>query len=338
MGERPDQPRTSRTTLKRLTQLNGIITIQAEDGSISVPNAVQVFEMLSHESTLPGMAIDDSVALLATASARSEVRLVLSVTADTRCVTASPHVRHSQELIDVAHALAVHADHVVLGAEWVPLDSGALADISKIAEQIGSSVWPTTITLKQYFFLLTDTELSWVIEDRTADSLAAEGLGSTGTSALPDVSATLYPYQETGVRWLQRIVAEGVGGILADEMGLGKTLQIISLLSGLRGTGLLPALIVGPASILENWRRELHRFAPALRVTLHRGAGRTGLPAELFSYDVVLSSYETVLKAHSKDRISRRYRNPPRESTSRPLEYCGFRMSRSTRQRTILQS
>jgi SNF2 family DNA or RNA helicase len=33
-------------------------------------------------------------------------------------------------------------------------------------------------------------------------------------------------------------------------------------------------LLVCPVSVLGNWRRELHRFSPALRVVLHHGKGR----------------------------------------------------------------
>ena len=40
------------------------------------------------------------------------------------------------------------------------------------------------------------------------------------------------------------------------------------------GGSTLPALIVAPTSVVGNWRRELGRFAPALRVQLVRGAER----------------------------------------------------------------
>lgn len=40
-------------------------------------------------------------------------------------------------------------------------------------------------------------------------------------------------YQKTGVRWLNELHNQCVGGILADEMGLGKTVQVISFLRAL---------------------------------------------------------------------------------------------------------
>lgn len=90
-----------------------------------------------------------------------------------------------------------------------------------------------------------------------------------------DLNATLRPYQVEGVRWLWFMTQLALGGCLADDMGLGKTIQVIDLLLQRRraagATGLPPSLLVVPASLLGNWRQELERFAPSLRVRmLHR--------------------------------------------------------------------
>ena len=63
-----------------------------------------------------------------------------------------------------------------------------------------------------------------------------------------------------------------LGCILADEMGLGKTIQAIALLVALREAGEMgPHLIVAPASTLENWMNELHRWSPSLRAHKYHG-------------------------------------------------------------------
>ena len=69
---------------------------------------------------------------------------------------------------------------------------------------------------------------------------------------------------------LQHLRREGGGGVLADDMGLGKTLQTIAHLVIEKAEGRLdkPALVVGPTSLAFNWRRELGKFAPHLRVTV----------------------------------------------------------------------
>jgi superfamily II DNA or RNA helicase len=132
----------------------------------------------------------------------------------------------------------------------------------------------------------------------------------------------LRPYQRLGTAWLWHLHQHQLGGILADEMGLGKTLQALALLSALRaadaGPGaqagppatalartsaapspLLPrgvSLVVCPASLLENWRREAARFAPHLRVFVHHGDSRLGRPEAAAAHDLIITSYGTLAR------------------------------------------
>jgi non-specific serine/threonine protein kinase len=133
------------------------------------------------------------------------------------------------------------------------------------------------------------------------------------------LNATLRPYQADGVRWLWFMLRLGLGACLADDMGLGKTIQVIDLMLRLRGAdpaskqatgesapaGLRsgPCLLVVPASLVGNWKGELEKFAPQLRVCL---AHRSELDAEslaqiarnpvrqLARYDVVITTYTLV--------------------------------------------
>src|SRR5204863_7598838 len=59
--------------------------------------------------------------------------------------------------------------------------------------------------------------------------------------------------------------------------GLGKTIQIIDLILQRRRQRPEPNLLVVPASLIGNWKQELNRFAPQLRVFL---AHRSETPAE----------------------------------------------------------
>jgi len=107
----------------------------------------------------------------------------------------------------------------------------------------------------------------------------------------------LRPYQERGHSWAYYLADQGFGMCLADDMGLGKTVQAIALVLDWcrapqrRGV----VLVVCPVSVLGNWRRELQRFAPALRVCLHHGKGRAASTDDfgvvLREHDVVLTSY-----------------------------------------------
>lgn len=106
------------------------------------------------------------------------------------------------------------------------------------------------------------------------------------------LQATLRPYQVAGSDWLWFLQNLGLGACLADDMGLGKTIQVIALLLRLKHeprrpvrdtnsvTG--PALLIVPASLLGNWKNELSRFAPSLRVVFAHPAET---PSELWRTD-----------------------------------------------------
>jgi superfamily II DNA or RNA helicase len=122
--------------------------------------------------------------------------------------------------------------------------------------------------------------------------------------APPSLKASLRPYQETGLAFLQHLREAGVGGVLADDMGLGKTLQTIAHLSVEKESGRLtsPALIVCPTSLVSNWARELARFAPHLRVLPLHGPRRHRRFSFIPTADVVVTSYP--LLAIDEERLA----------------------------------
>ena len=105
----------------------------------------------------------------------------------------------------------------------------------------------------------------------------------------PALEARLRPYQKAGVVWLARLAHWQAGAILADEMGLGKTIQTLAVLMARAQRG--PALVIAPTSVVGNWIDETARFAPELRVHVHRGAGRAGALQALGPGDLVVTSY-----------------------------------------------
>lgn len=109
----------------------------------------------------------------------------------------------------------------------------------------------------------------------------------------PELEGTLRDYQKTGYRWLRTLSTCNLGGILADEMGLGKTLQIIALLLAERDSFPEPALVVAPTSLIYNWKEEIARFAPTLRVRLVAGTKteREEALADLGEVDILITSY-----------------------------------------------
>ncbi|HTL66645.1 MAG TPA: DEAD/DEAH box helicase [Lacunisphaera sp.] len=104
-------------------------------------------------------------------------------------------------------------------------------------------------------------------------------------------------YQELGVAWLWHLHRQELGGILADEMGLGKTPQALAVLAASTAAQAQPRphLVVVPASLMENWRREAARFTPRLRVFVHHGNQRLARD-DFAGIDLVLTSYGTLAR------------------------------------------
>lgn len=110
----------------------------------------------------------------------------------------------------------------------------------------------------------------------------------------PGLRAELRSYQRSGYRWAARLAQWAPGAVLADDMGLGKTVQAIALLLHRRAAG--PSLVVAPTSVCFNWMRELARFAPGLRLFLHRGPRRSTDFAALTQGDVVVTTWDTMVR------------------------------------------
>lgn len=109
------------------------------------------------------------------------------------------------------------------------------------------------------------------------------------------LQAELRDYQVEGFRWMARLAHWGAGACLADDMGLGKTVQTITFLLHRAAEG--PSLVVCPSSVVYNWARELHRFAPSLQVhVLNATDERAAMLAELNPYEVVLTTYGLLVR------------------------------------------
>jgi SWI/SNF-related matrix-associated actin-dependent regulator of chromatin subfamily A-like protein 1 len=90
----------------------------------------------------------------------------------------------------------------------------------------------------------------------------------------------LFPYQVEGAKFLATVKR----GLLADEMGLGKSAQAIAACDELRAQRVL---VICPASLTQNWRREFLRFQSISRYVAepHRVTGGNGPLVNVTSYD-----------------------------------------------------
>jgi SNF2 family DNA or RNA helicase len=134
-----------------------------------------------------------------------------------------------------------------------------------------------------------------------ARSAALRNISALKAAPLPDtLDNIMRSYQRLGAAWLWHLYKNDLGGILSDEMGLGKTLQAIALLvavnSEAKANKPCVCLVVCPASLLENWRREVERFAPHLKTFVHHGAKRVTDVKALTEFDIVITSYGTLVR------------------------------------------
>lgn len=122
-----------------------------------------------------------------------------------------------------------------------------------------------------------------------------------------NVNATLRPYQITAYNWLKLLRDNNFGACLADDMGLGKTLCTLSILSqsiaysGKQfGEGLFsypekyPHLLIVPKSLIYNWRSEINKFTPELKVLEYTGSMREDNLKSFALYDIIITGYTIV--------------------------------------------
>jgi SNF2 family DNA or RNA helicase len=173
----------------------------------------------------------------------------------------------------------------------LPRDSAA-----QFVEMLSGSN-PEELSYSESIRLMRDKKSIMGVEPQVAFLKAGRAAAEDfdGEIVIPGLTATLFPYQARGVRWMWETLSHTGGLILADEMGLGKTIQIIALLLMETPQPSSPALIICPTSLIANWVREIERFASGMSVLVHRGNFRTGIYRELQKANVVITTYDTMV-------------------------------------------
>ena len=189
-------------------------------------------------------------------------------------------------------AVDAHRDLLLAGDRWVRVGAGEIAAALAFLRRVEGPVTAADVLIGDLF---VDVEV-----DLGSDApawMASAGSGAwTATdlreTPVPDgITATLRPYQHVGLSWLAWCEANDLGGILADDMGLGKTLQILAAVAADRSG---PTLVVCPPSIVTNWIREAHKFAPDLVIRAFHGASRRHLAGVVDGSDIVVTTYDLV--------------------------------------------
>ena len=130
------------------------------------------------------------------------------------------------------------------------------------------------------------------LTERLWAALAPPPIGARFDEATPlDWPDPLMPFQQDGV--LALLARDRL--LLADDMGLGKTVQAIAAVRILQARrSITSCLVAAPASLLDQWRREIARWAPELSAIIVRGSATDRDWQWAARVDVTLVSYDTL--------------------------------------------
>jgi superfamily II DNA or RNA helicase len=184
-------------------------------------------------------------------------------------------------------------------AGWLELDAASVQSAQETMADLGVdglAPIPQKLGLERVAHL-DDDALSKFGDSPGAQALRknlAEFTGIPATDLPSGIAAELRPYQKAGFDFLCHLSRHKLGGILADDMGLGKTLQTLAWLAWLQENSeqRRPSLVICPASVLHNWRREAERFTPKIKtLVLESGAARHNLRRQIPQHDLIVTNY-----------------------------------------------
>ena len=142
--------------------------------------------------------------------------------------------------------------------------------------------------------LIEDEDLSFVNGSKYVSNVIKkfDKVKSKNYEIPKDLNATLRDYQVSGFEFFKTLSDYQFGGILADEMGLGKTIQTIAFLLSNKDK---KSIVITPTALIYNWKNELEKFAPTLKVGLLHAAKseREKILGNIDNYDVILTTYTT---------------------------------------------
>lgn len=129
----------------------------------------------------------------------------------------------------------------------------------------------------------SSTSNGYGLPEKLAQQIKTTSFDTTG------LKCELRTYQSWGVRY---ILHQG-NVLLGDEMGLGKTVQAIAAMVALKNRGAKKFLVVCPASVLENWVREVRKHSDLTCIKIHGSDRQLRAGTWLAGLDVGVTNYES---------------------------------------------
>jgi SNF2 family DNA or RNA helicase len=160
----------------------------------------------------------------------------------------------------------------------------------------------TILTPKIKFATINELYEDALLDGEVKNELKLYKQKFEGTDSIQEVevprglTATLRHYQKDGLNWLNFLDDFNFGSCLADDMGLGKTIQVLAfILSQREKVKHNTNLVVVPASLIFNWKAEVQKFAPSIKVKTIYAGERTKTTDSFDGYEIILTSYGTLL-------------------------------------------
>jgi superfamily II DNA or RNA helicase len=196
------------------------------------------------------------------------------------------HDRFRLNHTEVEQAVASGDDWVRRPGAWVHVDGDRYSEVTQSARKLDlkrsgdgySFSAANRDRVLEIFSKLGGIRQSEAYADFLAKLHDFERIEEVPLPANVRSSISLRTYQQHGLNWLAFLQRFTLNGILADDMGLGKTLQTLMVVERARelGQSQLPALIICPASVMLNWRSEIHKFLERSDVVIYHGSSRHG--------------------------------------------------------------
>jgi superfamily II DNA or RNA helicase len=230
--------------------------------------------------------------------------------------------REIEELLGAGHGL------VLIKGQWVEVDRDKLSQVLDQWRDVQKEAQAGGVSFGEAMRMLTGARINGddqKFEDARpewSEVIAGKWLSSrldalrspelrTDIESGAGLNAELRPYQKLGVQWLSTLRGLELGGCLADDMGLGKTIQVLAVLNMSRcnrdkGTDLL----VVPASLVDNWRLEIERFAPKLKVLIAHPSRIASAELKKLSetrvlgHNAVITTYGTAMRTPWMKKIA----------------------------------
>jgi superfamily II DNA or RNA helicase len=155
---------------------------------------------------------------------------------------------------------------------------------------VKKKVWITPISIvaieiADKFNLEMSDDLRKIIleQTKTETELLEKSTSADADIDVPTLKGTLMPYQKAAVSYASQVSR----CLIADQMGLGKTVEALAIAEYKNA---FPLVIICPASLKENWKREANKWMP------HRTVNVVSGKSDITSSDINVVNYDILYK------------------------------------------